>query len=121
MRYNFNPGECKTAKGYSGTDYVCKHPLYSACTLYSDGIKGLAVIQQRYNRRLRHSYYGPIDCWLIDEIYCNPKFRDIFQQYATPPTDGLYPTVTVRQLMWRLRMKPMKRQFWETNFDRFIL
>ena len=32
--------------------------------------------------------------------------------------DGLYPTVTVRKLMWALRMKPLKKERWETVFDR---
>lgn len=31
---------------------------------------------------------------------------------------GLYPTVNVRQLMWALRMKPMRKERWETVFDR---
>ena len=33
-------------------------------------------------------------------------------------TDGLYPTVTIRQIMWALKMKPIKRERWETVFDR---
>ena len=33
-------------------------------------------------------------------------------------TDGLYPTVTIRQIMWALKMKPIQRQRWETCFDR---
>ena len=32
--------------------------------------------------------------------------------------NGFYPTVTVRQLMWAIRMKPMKKERWETVFDR---
>lgn len=32
--------------------------------------------------------------------------------------DGLYPTVTVRQIMWALKMKPIPRERWETVFDR---
>ena len=33
-------------------------------------------------------------------------------------TDGLYPTVTVRQIMWALKMKPIQKERWETVFDR---
>lgn len=29
-----------------------------------------------------------------------------------------YPTVTIRQIMWALKMKPIKRERWETVFDR---
>lgn len=28
------------------------------------------------------------------------------------------PTVTIRQIMWALKMKPIQRQRWETCFDR---
>ena len=31
---------------------------------------------------------------------------------------GLYPTVTIRQIMWALKIKPLKRERWETCFDR---
>lgn len=33
-------------------------------------------------------------------------------------TDGLWPTVTIRQIMWALKMKPLQKQRWETVFDR---
>ena len=29
-----------------------------------------------------------------------------------------YPTVTVRQIMWALKMKPIQKERWETVFDR---
>ena len=35
--------------------------------------------------------------------------------------NGEYPTVTVRQIMWALRMKPIKRERWETVFDRSLI
>lgn len=28
-----------------------------------------------------------------------------------------YPTVTIRQIMWALKMKPLPKQPWETVFD----
>ena len=37
------------------------------------------------------------------------------------PLDDIYPTVTVRQLMWALKMKPIRRERWETCFDRRII
>ena len=33
-------------------------------------------------------------------------------------TDGLYPTVTIRQIMWALKIKPIPKERWETVFDR---
>ena len=32
-----------------GKVYICDHPVYSRCTLYRIGEKGLAVIQQRFD------------------------------------------------------------------------
>lgn len=33
------------------------------------------------------------------------------------PKDGIYPTMTVRQAMWAAKMKPLKKERWETVFD----
>ena len=43
---------------------------------------------------------------------------EFFNERAGACTDGLYPTVTVRQIMWALKMKPIPRERWETCFDR---
>lgn len=45
-------------------------------------------------------------------------FKEFFDSRAGECTDGLYPTVTIRQIMWALKIKPMKRERWETCFDR---
>ena len=54
----------------------------------------------------------------MDALYLNERFKDYFDERAAEPVDGLYPTVTVRQIMWALKMKPIPRQRWETVFDR---
>lgn len=116
MRYHYEkPDYYKSAYG---TVYKCDHPVYSKCTLFKIGIKGLAVIQQRYDSRTKHTWWGEIDPWLIDEIYLHPKFREFFDCRSGEVLNGMYPTVTVRQLMWALRMKPLPRKRWETCFDR---
>ena len=56
--------------------------------------------------------------WLIDDLYLQPGFKEYFDAMSGSPTDGLYPTVTIRQIMWALRMKPLPKQRWETTFDR---
>ena len=56
--------------------------------------------------------------WLTDSLYLHPKFKKFFDERAGECTDGLYPTVSVRQIMWALKMKPIQRQRWETCFDR---
>lgn len=66
--------------------------------------------------------------WLIFAIYAksfwvfreklHPLFKKYFDMRSGMATDGLYPTVTIRQIMWALKMKPIKRERWETVFDR---
>lgn len=101
-----------------GDTYKCNHPIYEQCTLYTIGDRGLAVIQQRHDPDDKITWWGEIDPWMTDEIYLHPKFKEYFESRAGLATDGLYPTVTIRQLMWALKMKPIARKRWETCFDR---
>ena len=55
--------------------------------------------------------------WLTDSIYLHPGFKEIFDNRSGECKDCLYNTVTVRQLMWTLKMKPVKRERLETYFD----
>lgn len=116
MRYHYE----KPQMYYSsyGEKYVCNHPVYDSCTLYLIGDKGLAVIQQRYDPETKSTYWTEIDPWLTDHLYLNDGFKQYFDLRSDKCTDGLYPTVTVRQMMWALKMKPIKRERWETYFDR---
>lgn len=104
-----------------GKVYLCDHPVYSRCTLFFIADKGLAVIQQRYDSATKRTWWGEIDPWLTDGIYLHPKFKAYFDRRAKKDTDGIYPTVTIRQIMWALKMKPIKRERWETVFDRQII
>ena len=101
----------------------CDHPVYNCCTLYKIGQKGLAVIQQRFAYTAKATFWTEIDNDLIDQIYLNPRFKGFFDKRAAlpDPITGLYPTVTVRQIMWALRMKPLEREVWETVFDRKLI
>lgn len=101
-----------------GKVYQCDHPVYNRCTLFSIDILGLAVIQQRYDLNTKTTWWTEIDPWLNDEIYMHPRFQLYFDKYAGRAANGLYPTVTIRQIMWGLRMKPLKREPWETVFDK---
>lgn len=101
-----------------GEIYKCNHPTYSSCTLYKIENKGLAVIQQRFSRVKKTTWWTEIDPWLTNDLYLHPRFKEFFEKRSGECTDGLYPTVTVRQLMWALKMKPLKRERWETCFDR---
>lgn len=101
-----------------GAIYICNHPVYNRCTLFKIENKGLAVIQQRFDESAKSTWWGEIDPWITDDIYLHPKFKEYFDERARECTYGLYPTVTIRQLMWALKMKPIPRQRWETCFDR---
>lgn len=100
-----------------GQVYFCHHPVYTRCTLFKDGETGMAVIQQRFDRNTKKTWWTEIDEWLANSIYINLNFSSYYSSFAGRPIDGLYPTVTIRQLMWALRMKPLKRERWETVFD----
>ena len=98
-----------------GELYSCDHPVYDRCTLYRISNKGLAVIQQYRSGKM--TYWDAIEPYLTDELYLHPKFLDYFQANAGVCKEGLYPTVTVRQIMWALRIKPLPKECWETVFD----
>lgn len=116
MRYHYNKPTIYLSK--YGETYICDHPVYNACTLFKMKDKGLAVIQQRCDISNKCVWWTEIDPWLTDDIYLHPKFKEFFDKRAGDCTDGLYPTVTVRQVMWALKMKPIPRERWETCFDR---
>ena len=116
MRYHYEKPAIYLSR--YGTTYICDHPVYHRCTLFQIGEKGLAVIQQRYNPKTKQTWWGEIDPWLTDTLYLHTKFKEFFDERSGECTDGLYPTVTVRQIMWVLKLKPVKRERWETCFDR---
>lgn len=116
MRYHYKKPSIYLSK--YGVRYVCSHPVYNTCTLYLIGNKGLAIIQQRYEPNTKRTWWGEIDPWLVDDLYLHPKFKEFFDARAGESIGGLYPTVSVRQIMWALKMKPIKRERWETCFDR---
>lgn len=98
--------------------YECDHPVYNRCTLFEINQNGLAVIQQRYDPITKRTWWGEIDTWLTSVIYLHPNFKEYFDKRSGECVDGLYPTVSVRQLMWALKLKPIPRERWETCFDR---
>lgn len=116
MRYHYEKPTIYSST--YGTTYICDHPIYSSCTLYKIGNKGISVIQQRHDPDSKTTWWSEIDPWLTDIIYLHPKFKELFDKRAGECIKGLYPTVSVRQIMWALKMKPIPRERWETCFDR---
>lgn len=101
-----------------GESYICNHPVYNRCTLFKIDNKGLAIIQQRFDSKTKSTWWSDLDPWLTDDLYLHPKFKEFFDKRSGNSIDGLYPTVTIRQIMWALKMKPILRERWETCFDR---
>jgi hypothetical protein len=100
----------------AGKIYICDHPLYHRCTLFQNGSKGLAIIQERFDEHTKKRWWGPIDPWLAGDIYLNDEFQSFFDEYASEPDEkGLYPTFPVRKIMWTFRMKPLRKEYWEYN------
>lgn len=116
MRYHFEKPDLYLSN--YGVTYSCDHPVYDKCTLFQIGNRGLSVIQQRYDGTTKNTWWGEIDPWITDELYLHPNFKKFFDERSGECTDGLYPTVSLRQIMWALKIKPIPRERWETCFDR---
>jgi hypothetical protein len=101
-----------------GSTYTCDHPVYNKCTLFKIKDRGLAIIQQRYDAETKTTWWSEIDPWLTDDLYLHPNFKSFFEDRSGMCTDGIYPTVSIRQIMWALKFKPLPRERWETCFDR---
>lgn len=116
MRYHYE--KPKIYSSMYGIIYECDHPVYDRCTLFKMGKRGLAIIQQRYDPATKTTWWGEIDPWLTDPIYLHPKFINFFEERAGECVNNIYPTISIRQIMWALKMKPIPRERWETCFDR---
>lgn len=116
MRYHYT--KSKANAPVYGKIFRCNHPVYDRCTLYLIGSKGLGVIQQRFDPRTKQTSWTEIDDELVDQLYLAKGFDIFFDRFAGIRRNGYYPTVTVRQIMWALRLKPLEKYSWETVFDR---
>lgn len=112
MKYYYNPPQEWSHKGWK--IYSCDHPLYNRCTLYLKGEKGLAVVQKHFNDRNKSSWWGSVDAPVAADILSQDLFDDFFEKNSGMPDENdLYPTVPLRKIMWALRMKPIKKMYWE--------
>ena len=112
MKYYYEKPETWIA---AGEIYIWDHPMYNKCTLFRCGKRGLAVIQERFNSKTKVRWWGTVDPWLAGDLYFHDGFKEYFNEYADEKNEnGLYPTVTIRKIMWALRMKPLPKEYWET-------
>lgn len=116
MRYHYNKPSIYSSM--YGELYICDHPVYNRCTVFKIGKRGLAIIQQRFNHIYKTTWWSELDPWLTDCLYLHNGFKEYFDNRAGECINELYPTVTIRQIMWALKMKPLYRERWETVFDR---
>ena len=66
--------------------------------------------RKRFDKANKTTWWGEVDPWLTDSLYLNPGFKKYFDERSEVCSDGLYPTVTIRQIMWALKTKPMQKQ-----------
>lgn len=111
MRYYYSPPDIYLP--LYGEEYRVDHPMFSKGTLYLIHDRGLIVVQKRFNVETKTESWGPLDPWLANDIYLHPQFYRYFQEHSGDCTNGLYPVTTVRSIMWALKMKPLKHEFWE--------
>jgi hypothetical protein len=76
-----------------GELYICNHPVYDRCTLFTIGDKGLAVIQQRFSADTKSTYWAEVDSWLTDSLYLHPKFNISTAGLESVRTDYIQPSL----------------------------
>lgn len=119
MRYFYERPEIVNKQKY-GMTVASPHPMYDSCTLYlKDGI-GLAVVQKRFDAKEKKFFYSELDDCIANDIFENENFPEYFLRNARPAFGGLYPTKEVRSVMWSLRMKPLKKEWWEEDPRMFL-
>lgn len=99
----------------AGETYICNHPMFVRATLFRRGEKGLLIIQEHFNEKSKARWWGIVEPWVAGDIYQNENFSELFERNAGKKDEnGLYPVMKLRTVMWKLRMKPLKKAYWET-------
>lgn len=111
MKYFYEPTKDHTENFFQL--YHCDHPLFDLCTLYFWDGKGLIVVQQKYDEANKTLSWGPVDSNVANDIFLHPDFPDYFFMNADYGEENGFPIISVRKLMWALRMKPLKKEEWE--------
>ncbi len=112
MKYYYE--KAKESGMGAGEIYICDHPLFNRGTLYKTGDRGLLVVQEHYNKKTKARWWGPVEPRLSYDIYVSPRFHALFEEKANVKDEnGFYPAISVRKIMWALRMKPLKKEIWE--------
>lgn len=111
MKYYYEKPEEWVSAGYICT---CDHPLFNRCTVFQNGSYGLCIVQEYFNEKTKVRWWSAVEPWLAGDIYLNPNFKDFFKENAAEKDENrLFPIFSVRKVMWALRMKPLKKAYWE--------
>ena len=111
MKYYYQKPDVVPEQIHGETIVLKDHPVYKAGTLFIQNGSGLIVVQKRF--AAKYVYWDRIDPWLANDIYSHPNFQSYFQKNSRSEN---FPIVSVRTLMWALRMKPLPKEFWEDSF-----
>lgn len=111
MRYHYEP---KNSIRIFGERFEHPKAIFRSATLYKIRGKGLLVVTENFDERTKSFYYEELPSYLANDIYIAGGFADYFRKTAKyPDENGLYPVVNIRKIMWALRMKPIKKAWWE--------
>lgn len=97
---------------------ICQsdHPAYNTFTLFTDGNRGIGVIQQRYDPRTKTTWWGSLSQDNIFNILNSPFFEEWWDDVARVGSSNSFHVTELRKVMWALRMKPLPKEPWETKF-----
>ena len=97
----------KIYQDFYGHKIKMNHPIYQYGTLFEQDGKGMIFVQKRFRKKC--CYWDAIDPWLANDIYFPSYFAEKSREIN-------FPIVSVRTVMWALRMKPLPKEFWEEYF-----
>ena len=110
MKYFYEKPDKWTRDGWKIVQ--SEHPLFNRATLLYSEDRGFLVVQQHFDPVGKSVWWGSIDPWLACDIRRADRFQDFFEDHA----DEKYSfVISVRKLMWEMRMKPLPKEFWESQ------
>lgn len=103
MRYHYKKPDIYLSM--YGKLYICNHPVYDRCTLFTIGDKGLAVIQQRFNPD-RIMYLGMS---YIERGYITQDEYENLKVYLFEPYEKLGGNGSAKRIMQEVDKLPIHK------------
>lgn len=89
--------------------------IFRHYTEFKEGDRRIGVIQQYFDPIDKKCWWDSIDPAIAEDIFKQERFAKWFKEKAAP-ADISCPIVKLRTIMWELRMRPLKKEFWEGYF-----